>query len=91
VASNHILVTSEVIRTTSCYWFFQDYDSERILNLSEFLRIKSYEANGTSRATFLSIKSLRDMILQVVGVFIELYSQKKFVHGNLDSQSLFIE
>jgi len=31
------------------------------------------------------------MILQVVGVFIELYSQKKFVHGNLDSQSLFIE
>jgi len=91
MSSNNILVTTEVVRTATCYWFFQEYDSDRILSLPDFLRVKSCEVNGSFRAAFLSIKSLRSLMRQLVGVFSELVSQKKFVHGNLDSRSVFIE
>ena len=35
--SYHILATSEVVRTSSCYWFIQDYDPDQTVTLAYYL------------------------------------------------------
>ena len=78
------------MRTSQSYWMFQNYDPEETWPLTDFLRMKSQETSGVNQAAFLRVGHLSQILTELVQLFAELSAKKRFVHGNLDSRSVFI-
>ena len=76
-----MLSTTEVIKTSKSYWFFQEYNADQVVPLIDFLK----------DVGSLTVAQLQSIISQVAEVFSVLTTQGKFVHGNLDSQSVYVE
>ena len=69
---NNLLSTVEVIKTSQSYWFFQEYDADKVLPLADFLRVRSSQADGTNQQKFLNIGQLFDFVTQMAEVFSQL-------------------
>ena len=76
-----------MIKTSSSYWLIQDYDSDSTLTLAAFLQASR---DGGSELVF-TYEDMRSLCKQLVGAMQALHVQSKFVHGNLDSQAVYID
>lgn len=83
IDQHHTLATIEVVRTPMGYWFFQEYDADKVIPLGLYLSRLS--------GRLLSVGQLRLFTAQLAGVLAALSASNKFIHGNLDARAVFVD